>query len=116
MSSKNKKKSELSIFEPMLFLEVRILIWDNGKLEYEKHSKYKIRNCDAGCTHTWPIDEWESEFWMIWIRDINDTPHLIHELYHLVQAVRHCYDLCEETWAYLIWYLTTEIYNSEFFI
>jgi len=104
-----RSKSELTIYEPMLKLELRIFIGEKWKSEYKKYSWHKIRYDEVGCTHTLPIVDWENAFWMIWIDDIHNITDLVHELYHLVQAIRHSLDLCEETWSYLIWYLASEI-------
>ena len=112
---KEKKKAECykSIYEPMLNLEIRVYIWEKGEKEYNDlllKVSGRWLHWEVGNTITEPIecDEWWV-FWAMWVYDETDYRYFIHELYHLTNAIKETYDLWEEWWAYLIWWLAGEI-------
>lgn len=105
-----KKKSECyeKVYEPMYDLEVRLYHWEEGKREYEHLIDRFIQDREIGNTKVEPVIEDKSAYRVFRLENKCDYRTLIHELYHLVNAVRGIYDLCEESWAYLIWWLADE--------
>ena len=105
-----KKKTECyqAVYEPMLNLEVRLYSWEEWKKPYEHIIERFIEDRETWNTRIEPVIEWKSAYRALRLENRYDYRILIHELYHLVTAIRGTYDLCEESWAYLIWYLADE--------
>lgn len=121
MNKKPKKtKSEkvqtyLAFYEPMLNLEIRLYMGDEWEFEYwdllQEVSGRFLDIGEAGNTITQPIEAGDGWYFRAMrIRDKASIRYLIHEMYHLVNAIRDAYDLGEEWGAYLMGWLAEEIY------
>ena len=113
---RKKKNPEIykAIYEPMLNLEIRLYVGEEWKLPYEEIlqevSGHRLSNNDVWNAIIEPI---EAEGWgvfrALWVRTKMDYRYLTHEIYHLVNAIRSTYDLCEESWAYLMGWISDEL-------
>ena len=121
MNKKPKKtKSEkvqtyLAFYEPMLNLEIRLYRgdeWENeyGEYLYDVSGRFLDRG-EAGNTITQPIEAGDGWYFRAMrVRSKWYNRYLIHEMYHMVNAIKDAYDLGEEWGAYLIGWLAEEIY------
>ena len=111
---KEKKKSECyqAVYEPMLNLEVRLYFWEDGMQPYDEllqeASWHWLQRYEVWNTITEPIQDDKWCFRALRVYDREDYRYLMHEIYHLVCAIRETYDLCEESWAYLIGWIVNE--------
>ena len=95
----------ITIYEPMLRHSVCIHIWSQWAKDYTKVTTHNINISiqDWAC-YSEPIDA----CYHIWIDSYTNIPTLTHELYHVTTQLRELTGLCEEAWAYYIWYVMHE--------
>lgn len=114
MPEKKKEKNYEAAYEPMLNLEVRLYVWEKGKAEYnellDKVSGRRLYGYESWNTIVEPVQAPDGGFFRaLRVNNKHDHRYLVHELYHMVTAIKETYGLCEECGAYLMWRLDNEL-------